>query len=150
MAKHPGWRPTKLTQNLLDKFQEVLDEKQNALLCTDEELLMLLNEKIEDEKDRVSEDSFQRYKAWTLDSNKELVAKFCGLYQKALLKQRDDLFERMKWDTQARQRRAWIIERKFDNWNIRHKQEMSGQNGWPIKTENKIMVEIVHGNNIDK
>jgi len=55
-------RPTKLTQKLLDKFQEVLEENQNTLLCTDEELLMLLNEKLE-EKEQISEDSFERYKA---------------------------------------------------------------------------------------
>jgi hypothetical protein len=62
MVKSNMGRPTKLTEQLLVKFQEVLDDKQNTLLCTDEELLMLLNEKL-GEKERISEDSFQLYKA---------------------------------------------------------------------------------------
>jgi hypothetical protein len=61
----------------------------------------------------------------------DLMQEFSGLYKKALLKQRDDLFIKLQNDEKARQKWAWIIERKFDNWNIRMKQEteISGKNG---------------------
>ncbi len=117
------WRPTKLTQKLLDSFQEVLGSEENALICTDEELLFLLNEKL-DEKERISEDSFQRYKAWKLKDNEDLIKSFCGLYKRALLKEKVNLMRNLKTTDSAWQRYAWIIERKFDEWNLKAKQDI--------------------------
>ena len=111
-------RPTKLTEKLLKSFKEVLEEWQNALLCTDAELILLLNEKLED-KEQIAEDSFKRYKTWSLKDCDNVLSQFCALYKRALIKQKDDLFQRLKSDDKARQRRARIIERKFKAWNLR-------------------------------
>jgi len=117
-------RPTKLTQNLLAKFQEVLDTGMNVLVCTDAELLLLLNEKLEEEE-RISEDSFKRYKAWSL-SEKEtpLIEEFCTLYKRALVGQRTTVLKKLMDTDNHRQKFAWIMERKFDERNLKMKQEV--------------------------
>jgi hypothetical protein len=115
-------RPTKLTQKLLDKFQAILDDDLNALVCTDEELLILLNDELE-ENERISEDSFQRYKAGKLKEDTSLLKQFCGLYKRALIKQRLNLMKELKTTDSSWQRFAWIIERKFDEWNMKIKNE---------------------------
>jgi hypothetical protein len=54
------------------------------------------------------------------EEEKHVYEKFLALYKKAIIKQKESLFARMGTDNKARPRRAWIIERKFENWNLRH------------------------------
>ena len=54
---------------------------------------------------------------------------FCPLIKKALIRQKVSLFEKLKGDDKQRQRYAWIIERKFDDWNLKTKKEHTGEGG---------------------
>lgn len=111
-------RPTKLTEEFLLAAEGVL-ATDDALIFTDAELLAEINERLPDER-RVGKSTFERWKAD--DSEGECAAQFRGLIEKALRREKRNLFDRLraKDDTQWT-RWAWIIERKFDEWNIRRK-----------------------------
>jgi GTP-sensing pleiotropic transcriptional regulator CodY len=47
-----------------------------------------------------------------------------SLYKKALTIQKKSLFENLKNDDKSWQRYAWIIERKFSDWNLKHLSEV--------------------------
>ena len=51
------------------------------------------------------------------------------LYKKALTIQKKNLFKKLQSDDDKWQKYAWIIERKFDDWNLRSKQEVTGKDG---------------------
>lgn len=130
MAKNKGGRPTKMNKRVLNAFEKVLNEEQNALVCTDEELFMLMNEELE-KKDQIVYSTFQEWKnnnkKYTESNPKQadLFRQFSGLIKKALVKERKALMLNLKGDEKAWQRWAWIIERKFDEWNIRNKTDMT-------------------------
>jgi len=42
-----------------------------------------------------------------------------SLYKKAITIQKKSLFESLRNDPQSWQRYAWIIERKFSEWNLK-------------------------------
>lgn len=117
MAKKTG-RPTKLTKKFIDVAHSVLFDDINAVILTDEELLMLINEQLEDEE-RVAERTFLDWKAGNTEDSK--CESFRTLLKKALVKQKNDLFKQMREDDKTWTRWAWIIERKFDDWNIKQK-----------------------------
>ncbi len=54
-------RPTKLTEKVIEALKTVVNEYYNALVCTDEELVFLTNERLEPHE-RISYRTFQRYK----------------------------------------------------------------------------------------
>ena len=115
MAKKVG-RPSKI-----NKFIEVAKEvlfKESLMLLTDEELVFLINEKLEEE-DRISDRTFARWKAKDFDDNDEIGKNFVMLLKKALLTQKESLFKKFQNDDRAWQRWAWIIERKFSEWNLK-------------------------------
>lgn len=116
----PAGRPTKINQKVVDTFKEVVDDE--VLYCTDEDLFLLFNEKLA-EKDRITYRTFQRWKAGEHKEHNELFNEFCRVIKKALVKEKRNLLNQLKKDDKAWQRWAWIIERKFDEWNIKHKQE---------------------------
>ncbi len=135
--KNKGGRPSKLTPDVVDIFEEVVNA--NILCCTDEELFLLLNDELE-EADRVSYRTFQRWKAGEDKENDELFNRFCRLIKKALIKEKRNLLDHLKTEEKQWQKWAWIIERKFDEWNIKQKiegkQELTGKDGGPIQQEN--------------
>ena len=114
-------RPTKLTTKVIQVWKDILDE--NILFATDEELFLLLNERL-DEKEQICYTTFKNWKAGTQEDN-ELFDEFLSLVKKALLKEKRRLLDNLQKDKQAWQRFAWIIERKFDEWNIRNKIEQT-------------------------
>gem|GEM_PF-605774 len=127
-------RPRKLTR-FLEAFKCVLelDQPENkrhrvgrAIIHTDKDLLEMTN-RLLDEKDRVSTTSWESWKRGSVENMSEDVEKelsqFRDIYLEALKMQRDNLFDRMTEKGEARSwgRWAWIIERKFDEWNLRKK-----------------------------
>jgi hypothetical protein len=118
--KDKGGRPSKLTEDVLIAWAEVLEE--NILFATDEELFLLVNERLHTE-DRICYTTFKNWKAGKQEHN-ELFDQFLSLYKKSLTKEKERLFIELQKDKQAWQRWAWIIERKFDEWNIRNKSEI--------------------------
>lgn len=138
--KHKGGRPLKLNKNRLEAAKKVINEDINAIILTNEEMVMAINDELKDEKDRVEYKTFEKYKKrvkdWNTDGNyegeAELIEEFRGVLKKALFKQKQDLFKKLWWEDKARQRFAWILERKFNDWNLRNINENHNNNSWEI------------------
>ena len=126
---HPGGRPTKLTERFLDATRAVLFKNINAIIHTDEDLLEMINELLNPEE-RICTATFENWKAKNKEDNEEILdqigRQFLGLIKKALREQKTNLFNSMTCDDKAWQRWAWIIERKFGDWNIKQRVEHSG------------------------
>lgn len=114
-TKNPVGRPSKMP-TFLKSMESVLNDGMNAIIMTDEELLMLANERLED-KEKVAERTFQLWKAGEVKS--EDYNSFCVLYKKALSRQKNELFKGLKSE-HIWQKYAWIIERKFADWNLKN------------------------------
>ncbi len=133
--KRRGGRPTKLTLKFLEVADQVLNDDINAIILTDEELRFLINERLEEEE-KVSD---ARWEAWKAGELKDPICQeFRGLMKKALLRQKSDLFIKMRTDDKVWVRWAWIIERKFGDWNLRNLTELTGKNGEAINIKRTI------------
>lgn len=154
-SKRLKWRPRKLTREFLDALEEIVNDWINALIHTDEELLVLTNLKLKKEF-RMSSTTFEDYKAmawkyerweWvedkTIENNKEFIEfliHFSCLIKQALVIQKWNLFKDLKnWKSWEWQREAWIIERKFSDWNLRNITENKNINDNNWKLEIKII-----------
>jgi len=51
---------------------------------------------------------------------KKYTDTFKVMYKKALISQKKNLLEKLQEDENKRQKRAWILERKFTEWNLKH------------------------------
>ena len=94
-----------------------------AVIFTDEELVDMVNEML-DEEDRISYRTFQRYKAGEIkdDDDVGIIPLFVSSYKRALRSQKANLQMKLATDVPGGwQRYAWILERKFDEWNLRAK-----------------------------
>lgn len=113
-----------------EKFTRAMEEVVNkdhsvgyAIIWTDEQLLDAVNELLEPE-DRLSWRTLSRYKAGEIKDD-ELAEAFVSSYKKALRMQADNLFELLRSDVPGGwQRYAWILERKFDEWNMTRKEKV--------------------------
>lgn len=113
-------RPSKLTEKYIEAAKQVLGldspDSISAIIYTDEELIMLINEKLLP-GERINERTFRDWKARKID-NHLLSSSFLPLVKKALTSQKDYLFQKYQNDP-IWQKWAWIIERKFTDWDIR-------------------------------
>lgn len=96
-----------------------------AVIYTDRELFEMANELLEDwgEPEKcIHISTFDNYKAGKIKDHEEL-AEFRRLYARALRRQKASLFARMLDEGEKRswQRYLALIERKFDEWNLRTK-----------------------------
>ena len=123
----------------------------NVIILTDEELLVKVNAKLTEKYPErpelcVHERTFQRWKAKWREAeteekflaladdeggnedksestiNLENFLEFCRLIKKAMIDQKTALFANMLKDDKW-QRYAWIIERKFEAWNLKQVSE---------------------------
>jgi GTP-sensing pleiotropic transcriptional regulator CodY len=76
------------------------------------------------EETQICYTTFKNYKASKNENDSLLYSKFLSLYKKALTIQKKSLFENLKNDDKSWQRYAWIIERKFSDWNLKHLSEV--------------------------
>jgi hypothetical protein len=113
-------RPSKI-EKFTDAMRQVLDTEHSvgyAIIFTDKDLVDMANDLL-DPDDRITGETFRKYKNGELSDEPRLDV-FVGLYKRALSEQSANLFERLSTDVPgAWQRWAWIIERKFDDWNLR-------------------------------
>lgn len=110
------WRPSKMP-NFIRAFAEVIkNDEFDIVILTDSELLMECNERLEEEN-QIAERTFESWKAWEVES--EEYKQFLRLYKKALANQRRELFKKLQSEPQQWQKYAWIIERKFNDWNLK-------------------------------
>lgn len=112
-------RPSKIGK-FTEALEKTLNEGMNAFVLNDEELIILVNEQLPEE-DKVSEVTFSTWK--TEGIKDETCQVFRSLYKRALIKQKINLFARLNDPLLSNtwQRYAWQIERKFDEWNLKHK-----------------------------
>jgi hypothetical protein len=119
--KRKEGRPSKITPNLIQALNEVLVEKK-ILIMNDQDLVMFVNEKLE-EDEQISNSSFAHWKGMQLpDTNADanVVKEFLHIIKKALYTERDNLMTKMQQGKDPHWARyAWIIERKFEEWNLR-------------------------------
>ena len=109
-------RPSKMP-NFIKAFEQVIkNDEFDVVILTDSELLMECNEKLEEEH-QIAERTFESWKAWEVES--EEYNQFLRLYKKALANQRRELFKKLQSEPQQWQKYAWIIERKFNEWNLK-------------------------------
>src|SRR3954469_1891725 len=90
--KNLGGRPTKLTEDFLAAMFDVIHDEDNALIYTDEELLILINDKLPLEA-RICGDTFSLWKNGKIADDARGV-KFFSVYKKALMKQKASLFKK--------------------------------------------------------
>jgi regulation of enolase protein 1 (concanavalin A-like superfamily) len=142
-----GGAPTKLNFAIIKRFDEVVNQDINAIIFTDEELCLLVNEKLDD-LDKFSYSTFCEWKAHIVggrvnkkdtddivvpEENQKLYNKLGDIIKKALASQKKNLFKKMQdGEEKAWQRYAWIIERKFSDWNMVKRNEHAGPNGGPL------------------
>lgn len=133
----PAWRPSKIKE-FTTALEKILTSD-NVVALTDEDIIFLVNEELE-EDERVHQSTFEKWKAGKLE-DEEAGKEFLRVYKKALLTEKGNLMKEMKSEDWQWQKMAWIIERKFDEWNIRMKQDIKqDQNiSWElsIKWDNK-------------
>jgi hypothetical protein len=115
-------RPSKI-QKFTEALEQVLNTEHSvgyAIIYTDLDIVEMVNEMLEPE-DRISKRRFEAYKAGSIDDDASLDV-FRRVYKRALRDQSSNLFERLSTEPPgAWQKWAWIIERKFDDWNMRAK-----------------------------
>lgn len=145
-------RPTKLTKDWLKVAEKVINDDINAIILTDEELVFEINDRVEEDA-RISNRTFQRWKRANKGEDEEedkeeldeMGKSFVVLIKRALLKQKKHLFDKFREEPNQWQRWAWIIERKFDDWNIQHKTKFSGDKENPIP-----ILNVLSDNDSDK
>ena len=136
-------RPSKIDK-FIEKAKEVLF-KESLMLLTDEELVFLINEELDD-KDKIAQVTFKKWKSGDYSELGETGKEFLSLIKKALVIQKESLFKKFQNDDRAWQRWAWIIERKFSEWNLKIITENKNENNNTHSGEIKINYNIPGGN----
>ena len=127
-------RPNKL-KNFIEAFKQVLEKNEaNVIYLTDDELRITCNDLMEEEH-QISDATFENRKAWKLKDSLE-YKEFLGLYKKALINQKSNLFKKLQWDEWQWQKFAWIIERKFSEWNLKQISESKAELNWNLNISN--------------
>ena len=109
-------RPTKLTEELIEALKEVAND---SIYLTDEDLIFLVNEKLPEEN-RIAIQTFKDYKAGRRQQNSDLIDEFANLIKKALTNEKINLLKKVEKGENGWQSKAWILERKFTEWNLKH------------------------------
>lgn len=120
-------RPFKM-ESWLPALKEVFAE-QDIIFLTDEDLVFLVNDKLP-VSDQISKSCFEKWKAGKFpDGTDELGKEFIKSIKYALIKQKLFLGNKLKNDKTGQWTRyAWILERKFTEWNLKHISENINKN----------------------
>jgi hypothetical protein len=130
-------RPFKMSKWII-KLEEVLSEE-NILFLSDHDLRFLVNERLED-KEQISKRTFENWKSGEFHPDDSTGQKFLKCIEGALIKQKQFLAKKMIEDDKNWQRFAWIMERKFDEWNLKKISERINKN------ETTNIIQITAGN----
>ena len=120
-------RPTKLNEKYIKAFDKVVNKpnSKRAVYLTLEELLILTNIEYGDE-DYICYNTFENWKKGDLKDS--IIKDFLGVYKKALIVQKEQLFSNLETEDKTWQRWAWTIERKFNEWNLKNINENTSTN----------------------
>ena len=120
---NPGRR--RKVHRFIEEAEKLLFEDRaigNAIALTDNDIRVLVNSKI-DKGDRICEGRFSEWKRgyYNDESERQLGESFRDMYFKALADQKRALFSALsdKGESRSWGRWAWVLERKFDEWNLR-------------------------------
>ncbi len=140
MGKENNHRPYKMTK-FTTELTEVINT-QSILFLTDKDLLFLVNDRLED-KDKINDRTFKNWKAGKFHENEEIGKVFFKCVEKALITQKQEIGKKLIEDTTGQWTRyAWILERKFSEWNLKHLSE--------FKNEQTQVIQITAGNDEQK
>jgi len=120
----PGGRPSKIGP-FIKEAKKLFDEDMAVIIHTDEDLVDIINSRLEEEQ-RITQRTFRSWKEKASNNkpiNDPIGDQFLPLYKNALNEQRKNLFDKFE-DSQQWQKYAWILERKFKEWNLRHISEV--------------------------
>ena len=121
-------------------------------MCTDIELVFLVNELL-DKKDQISIDAFSKWKNGKIPktAKKEDIEGFLRVIKKALITERFNLLRKIAAGENGWQGNAWILERKFKEWNLKNISETDiTTNGKDINTEKTVLEFFSTDENKDK
>ena len=146
MAKNKGGRPTKLTENFFKVAEKIIDRY--VLPCTDHEIIFLINEELP-EPERIHENTWKNWKkrAFNSDEDKEIYNRFLSLVKKSLFKEKESLMREMRAGEPGWQAKAWILERKFSEWNLRKISEVDVKANITNRLDEKAMQLIDEATN---
>jgi hypothetical protein len=131
-------RPFKMV-TWLSALKEVLADE-DILFLSDKDLVFLVNDKLP-KKQRIADNTFEKWKAGQYAPNESVGKEFIQCIKLALIKQKQYLGERLRNDTTGQWTRyAWILERKFADWNLKHVSENINKN------ETETVINITAGN----
>ncbi len=113
-------RTSKLTEALLSALEEVLADDYAPLIFTDEELLLLVNEKLP-ERNQIGLRTFERFKAANLKDEEEHISTRLSAFQQhikmARLRQKYALLSGLLSGEGNVTVMKWAAERKFIEWS---------------------------------
>lgn len=123
----------------LVKLKKVL-EKENIVFLTDDELMFLVNKEL-DKKDRITRQTFHNWKNGKFGSlDKEIGEEFLEVITLAIIKQKNFLLDKLlNTNDKNWTKIAWLLERKFEEWNLKHISENIHKN------EQQVTINITAG-----
>ncbi|TGD80818.1 hypothetical protein [Hymenobacter wooponensis] len=131
LPPRPVGRPTKLTTAFLQSAQHVLFEDKATIIYTNAELLDAINESLPSDE-QISPRTFESWKARAMRGEEPTAGfiedQFLQFYKKTLREQKKAIIIAFSTDMQW-QRWAWILERKFTEWNLKHLSQVDHTTG---------------------
>ena len=119
-------RPFKM-ETWVKQLVLVLDDEDITFL-SDKDLVLLVNRNLP-EDNKITDRTFQNWKAGKFHQDEILGKEFMGCIELALIRQKQLLGERLMNDNTGQWTRyAWILERKFSEWNLKHISENINRN----------------------
>jgi len=138
LEKRLAGRPFKM-QEWVTELVNVLNDE-DILFLSDKDLVFLVNLKLPEEN-QISISTFEKWKSGKYAPNEEVGKEFINCIHLALIKQKQLLSKKMMEDNSGQWTRyAWIMERKFTEWNLKHISENINRN------ELATVIQITAGN----
>ncbi len=131
-------RPFKMEQ-WVNQLVKILDDE-DVLFLSDKDLVFLVNQDLPQEH-KISASTFEKWKAGKFAPSEEIGKEFINCITLALIRQKQLLSKKMMADVTGQWTRyAWIMERKFSDWNLKHISENINRN------EHETVINITAGN----
>lgn len=138
IEKRLAGRPFKM-QEWVSELVNILSEE-DILFLSDKDLVFLVNRTLPEEN-QISISTFEKWKSGKYAPNEEVGKEFVNCINLALIRQKQLLSKKMMEDNNGQWTRyAWIMERKFSEWNLKHISENINKN------EQATVINIQAGN----